>query len=183
MKKLAILLMLGMLIAAPALAADLVHVVKKGETLSAISHKYHVAVTDILKHNGLASGSAIKAGQKLKIPSATAAKTAAAAKAAPAKPKPAAAAKPTAVKPTAAQPETTALAPAAEKMDTIMPAASLENPDSQARPAEPAKKQSRMSTKTKFFILFVVQTVVSALLAYVIALWVFNRNGSYKRGA
>jgi LysM repeat protein len=178
MKRIAILLLLCFAGTTLALASGTVHVVKKGETLSAISHRYHVAVADILKHNGLSSGSAIKPGQKLKIPQAAAAKPATAAKAAPAKPKPAAAAKPA-----TAQPETTALAPAAEKMDTIMPEASLEKPDSQARPAEPAKKQTRMSTKTKFFILFVVQTVVSALLAYLIALWAVNRNNSYKRGA
>jgi murein DD-endopeptidase MepM/ murein hydrolase activator NlpD len=175
MKKLAILLLLCVLGAALALAADIVHVVKKGETLSAISHKYHVPIADILRHNGLASASAIKIGQKLKIPSP------AAAKATPAKPAPAAA-KP-AAKPAVAQSATETLAPATEKMDTILPEASLEQPDTQAPPVEPAKKQSRgISTKTKFFILFVVQTIVSALLAYVIALWVVNRGGGYKRG-
>ena len=179
MKKLAILLMLCALAAAMALAADIVHVVKKGETLTAISHKYHVAVNDILRHNNLTSTSGIKAGQKLKIPSPAAAKVA------PTKPKPAAAAKPApaTAKPAAAQPATETLAPAAEKMDTILPEAALEKPDSQATAAEPAKKQSRFSTKAKFFILFVVQTLISALLSYVIALWVVNRGAGYKRGA
>ena len=178
MKNTIVLLLAGLLMAAALFAADVVHVVKKGETLSAISHKYHVPVADILRHNGLSSASAIKAGQRLKIPSPTAAKTA------PAKPKPSATAKPapSAARPATAQPETAAVT-AAEKMDTIMPEASLEKPDSPAQQAESAKKQSRMSTKAKFFILFVVQTVISALLSYVIALWVINRSAGYKRGA
>jgi len=128
-----------------------------------------VPVADILKHNNLKSAASIKAGQKLRIPSAAAAKAPAV--------RPAA----TVAKPAAAQPETAAVT--AEKMDTIMPETSLEKADSQAQRVEPAKKQSRMSTKTKFFILFIVQTVVSALLSYMLALWVFNRNSSYKRGA
>ncbi len=178
MKKLAILLLICVLGAALAFAADIIHVVKKGETLSAISQKYHVPIADILRHNGLANASAIKIGQKLKIPSP------AAAKAAPAKPKPAPTAVKPAAKPAPAQPAAGTLAPAAEKMDTILPETAPEQSDTQAVPAEPDRKPSRgISTKTKFFILFVVQTVVSALLAYVIALWVVNRGGGYKRGA
>ena len=102
---------------------------------------------------------------------------------APAAAKPAPAAAKPAAKPVAVQPAAETLAPAAEKMDTILPEAALEKPDSQFQTSEPAKKQSRFSTKAKFFILFVVQTIVSALLAYVIALWVVNRGGGYKRGA
>ena len=42
------------------------HVVKKGETLSSISRKYHCTVNDIKKWNGLKSNT-VKVGQKLKI--------------------------------------------------------------------------------------------------------------------
>ena len=170
MKRTLVLLSCGLLMAAALFAADIVHVVKKGETLTAISHQYHVPVADILKHNGLKGTAGIKAGQKLKIPSKTAAPAA--------KPKPAPAAKPA-----AALPETAALAPATEKLDTIMPEAAAEKPDTLAPPPEQARKPSKMSVKTKFFILVVVQTLISALLSYLIAVWVVNRNGGYKRGA
>ena len=44
------------------------HTVKRGETLSKIARKYRgVTIADIQKANGI-SGSAIQAGQKLKIP-------------------------------------------------------------------------------------------------------------------
>jgi LysM repeat protein len=172
MKKLAILLCLCSIAGASALfAADIVHVVKKGETLSAISKKFHVPVSDILKYNNnLASAGAIRIGQKIRIPGK---------QTAPAKPKPApAAAVPAQAKPDPAPPVETAA------MDTILPEA---QPDSQAvaaQAAPEAKKPWRMGTKAKFFILFVVQTIVSGLLAYLIAVWVSNRNsGGYKRGA
>ena len=42
------------------------HVVKKGETLSSISRKYHCTVNDIKKWNGMKSNT-VKVGQKLKI--------------------------------------------------------------------------------------------------------------------
>jgi len=150
-------------LAAAALAAGTVHVVKRGETISAISRRYHVPIADILAANGLSRTAVIKAGQKLKIPSKT-----------PAKP----AAKPAPQPAPAAEP-VVAPAPA---MDTIIPEYVLDSLPA-AAPAPAPRRPGRMSTKTKFFVLFVVQTIVSALLAYVIARWVVSQGGGYKRGS
>jgi murein DD-endopeptidase MepM/ murein hydrolase activator NlpD len=161
----------ALIAASVAVAGDIVHVVRKGETLSAISKKFHVPVADILKHNHLASAGAIKIGQKLKIP---------AKQSSPAKPKTAPAVPvPAQATPDPAPPVETAA------MDTILPEPQPETMAATVQPAPAVKKPPRMSTKTKFFILFVVQTIVSGLLAYLIALWVVNRGGGggYKRGA
>ncbi|MDI6740837.1 MAG: LysM peptidoglycan-binding domain-containing protein [Candidatus Edwardsbacteria bacterium] len=168
--------------AAVALAADIIHVVKKGETLSAISKRYHVTAPDIMKHNNLASASRIKAGQKLKIPGkpAPAAKPATAPKPASSHGKPA----PAVAAPVQIKPDTAAAAAETAVMDTILPETQPEAKAGLAQAPKPQKKPSRMSAKTKYFILVVIQTVISALLSYLIATWVVNRNtGSYKRGA
>ena len=44
------------------------HVVKPGETLSAIAQAYKVSVSAVMKANNLTSGSTLRAGQKLFIP-------------------------------------------------------------------------------------------------------------------
>lgn len=164
MKRTILLLFAAALIAASVAGAGVVHVVKKGETLSAISKKYHVPIADILSYNGLKSGTAIKAGQKLKLPPKTAA------------------AKPAAAAP-APRPEPVVSPVPGPAMDTILPEPQPETLAAPVAPAPAPKKPPRMSTKTKFFILFVVQTIVSGLLAYLIAVWVVNRGGSgYKRG-
>ncbi|MCU0606483.1 MAG: LysM peptidoglycan-binding domain-containing protein [Candidatus Edwardsbacteria bacterium] len=152
-------------LAAAALAAGTVHVVRRGETLSAISKRYHVPIADILAANGLSRSAVIKAGQKLKIPSRTAA------------------AKPAAAAP-APKPEPIVSAAPGPAMDTIMPEIALDSTPAPAPASTPApRRPGRMSTKTKFFILFVFQTIVSALLAYVIARWVASQGGGYKRGS
>jgi len=55
---------------APALfwAEDLVHTLKKGETLYSISRQYQVPAELIMSHNGIANPDRLQAGQKIKIP-------------------------------------------------------------------------------------------------------------------
>ena len=53
---------------APALFADTVHLVEKGETLYSISRKYQITVSELRAANGLSDGSVLKFGQKLNIP-------------------------------------------------------------------------------------------------------------------
>jgi LysM repeat protein len=48
------------------------HYVLQGETLSVLAQKYHIAVGDIMRLNGMNSKSHLVAGEKIKIPSATA---------------------------------------------------------------------------------------------------------------
>lgn len=62
--------------------AAVVHVVQRGETLSAISARYGVSIASIVQANGLANASFIRTGQSLAIPSATPASAAAPASAA-----------------------------------------------------------------------------------------------------
>lgn len=152
-------------LAAAALAAGTVHVVKRGETLSAISKRYHVPIADILSANGLSRTAVIKAGQRLRIPSRTAAAKPAAATPAP-----------------RPEPIVTPAPAVAQQMDTILPEAAPDTAPAPA-PAPAPRRPGRMSTKAKFFILFVFQTIVSALLAYVIARWVANQGGGDKRGS
>ncbi|MFA7471482.1 MAG: LysM peptidoglycan-binding domain-containing protein [Spirosomataceae bacterium] len=52
---------------APAKPQNVVHTVRRGETLSSISRRYGVTVQQLIQHNSL-KGSGIMAGQKLKIP-------------------------------------------------------------------------------------------------------------------
>ncbi len=52
-------------------AGDIVHVIKKGDTLYGLSRKYKIPVKDILKRNNIKDASKIKAGQKLYIPGKT----------------------------------------------------------------------------------------------------------------
>jgi membrane-bound lytic murein transglycosylase D len=47
---------------------DRVHVVRKGDTLSALALRYKVSVTDIVKKNGLNPKRPIRIGQRLTIP-------------------------------------------------------------------------------------------------------------------
>lgn len=51
----------------PEIKKPVVHIVKRGETLSRISARYNVTIAAIKKHNGLKS-STVYVGQKLKIP-------------------------------------------------------------------------------------------------------------------
>ncbi|WP_298302847.1 LysM peptidoglycan-binding domain-containing protein [Hydrotalea sp.] len=44
------------------------HVIKKGETLSALAHQYHITVGDIMRLNGMNSKSVLHIGEKVKIP-------------------------------------------------------------------------------------------------------------------
>lgn len=53
---------------APALFADTVHLVEKGETLYSISRKYQITVSELRAANGLGEGDVLKFGQKLNIP-------------------------------------------------------------------------------------------------------------------
>ncbi len=52
-------------------AGDVVHIIKKGDTLYGISRKYKIPVDQILKRNNIKDASKIKAGQKLYIPKKT----------------------------------------------------------------------------------------------------------------
>lgn len=49
-------------------ADERVHVLKQGETIYAISQKYHVSADSILKFNDISDPSKIRAGQKILIP-------------------------------------------------------------------------------------------------------------------
>ncbi len=49
-------------------AGDIIHVIRKGDTLYALSRKYNVTVDSILKKNHLSNASKIKIGQKILIP-------------------------------------------------------------------------------------------------------------------
>lgn len=44
------------------------HVIKKGETLSALAQQYHTTVGDIMRLNGMNSKSVLRIGEKVKIP-------------------------------------------------------------------------------------------------------------------
>ena len=58
------------------LFADTTHIVQKGETLYSLSRQYGTTVADICKANGIADGSAVQAGQKIIIPTASGASSA-----------------------------------------------------------------------------------------------------------
>lgn len=51
-----------------AFGEDRVHVLKQGETIYAISQKYHVSADSIMKINGITDPSRIRSGQKIIIP-------------------------------------------------------------------------------------------------------------------
>ncbi len=55
-------------VAAMAAPPSTVHIVREGETLSAIAAKYSVTVADIVKANGLANPDFIWVGQRIRIP-------------------------------------------------------------------------------------------------------------------
>lgn len=57
------------LLTAPALFADTVHLVEKGETLYSIGRKYQITVSELRAANGLSESDVLKFGQKLNIPS------------------------------------------------------------------------------------------------------------------
>ncbi|MEP6572537.1 MAG: LysM peptidoglycan-binding domain-containing protein, partial [Gemmatimonadota bacterium] len=44
-----------------------IHRVKSGETLTTIAARYHVSVSDLQEWNGLGEGSALRAGQRLRV--------------------------------------------------------------------------------------------------------------------
>ena len=48
--------------------SQIIHIVKRGETVYAISRKYHVSPNQILKANKLKKSRGIKPGQRLIIP-------------------------------------------------------------------------------------------------------------------
>ena len=62
-----LLFLLFLFVASPAAWADMTHIVKKGETLSAIAQKYRVPVSRIQKENRL-ENTIIRVGQSLTIP-------------------------------------------------------------------------------------------------------------------
>jgi len=45
-----------------------VHVVRRGETLSAVARRYGVSVQRLMEANGLVRGNSIRAGARLKVP-------------------------------------------------------------------------------------------------------------------
>ena len=47
---------------------EIIHTMKKGETVYALSKKYGVAMSVILEYNGIKDASKIIVGQKIKIP-------------------------------------------------------------------------------------------------------------------
>jgi membrane-bound lytic murein transglycosylase D len=53
---------------APKPQKEVVHVVKQGETISAISRKYNKTVKQLLEHNHIQNPNTIRVGQKIKIP-------------------------------------------------------------------------------------------------------------------
>jgi len=68
-----IALMLLSVAALPAEAQAQVHVVRRGETLTAIAARYGTTPQAIVRLNGLANANRIYAGQRLKIPGGSAA--------------------------------------------------------------------------------------------------------------
>ncbi len=59
-------------IASFSFAADIVHVVEKGDTMYSISRKYGVSVDEICAANNISNASKVKLGQKIRIPQKTA---------------------------------------------------------------------------------------------------------------
>jgi len=55
----------------PAKRPGVIHVVRQGETLFRISQAYQVSVASLLEVNRLKSGSALRIGQRLRVPGAT----------------------------------------------------------------------------------------------------------------
>src|SRR5690606_32820443 len=68
MKRLALLALAPLLIAASDPATETEHVVKEGETLNGIANRARVPAAVIAAANGLAEPYAVKAGQRLAIP-------------------------------------------------------------------------------------------------------------------
>jgi len=50
-------------------AADLVHIVVRGDTIFSISRRYQVSQEELLRHNSLSDASKLQAGMRLRIPS------------------------------------------------------------------------------------------------------------------
>lgn len=102
------LLLLGMLTGAVVvqaqIAGSVTHTIRQGETLSALSAKYHTTVGDIMRLNGMNASSKLSIGQKIKIPASG--KTVPAAAGSTAAPRPAATAKTAVTKHTVQQGET-----------------------------------------------------------------------------
>jgi len=48
--------------------STIVHIIKHGETLSALAHQYHTTVGDIMRLNGMNNKSVLRIGEKVKIP-------------------------------------------------------------------------------------------------------------------
>lgn len=61
-------LLLVALVAPPAWAAEVIHVVQRGETLTAIARKYNVSVAELAARNNLARSHHVITGQRLRIP-------------------------------------------------------------------------------------------------------------------
>jgi LysM repeat protein len=56
-------------------AADLVHIVAKGETVYSISRSYHISPEELMRYNKIADASKLQAGARLSIPQANTAVT------------------------------------------------------------------------------------------------------------
>ncbi|MDA0322210.1 MAG: LysM peptidoglycan-binding domain-containing protein [Verrucomicrobia bacterium] len=62
------ILFLAMLLLAPDLVVAKVYMVRKGDTLSAVSRRYDVTALEIARFNGISLGETLSIGQKLRIP-------------------------------------------------------------------------------------------------------------------
>ncbi len=118
---------------------EIVHVVKSGEVLGSIAHKYGVKIADIKKRNNISDPRKIRVGQKLVIP---AGKSAAKAEAKPA----AVAAKPEAKAPAAAEAKP-AEQPKQEVKAEAAPVIVPEKPAPEAAAAAPAPKKDEDTTE------------------------------------
>lgn len=140
MKTRNILVTLGLVFSLNITAQNSQHTVKQGETVYAISRKYGVSPTDILRLNpNLGNGDKIHPGQVIKLPAAGSATVA---PATPSAPKPAAtqtkpaANTPAATKPVATQPKPAATnTPVATKPAATAPAPTTTPPKAKEQPA------------------------------------------------
>jgi LysM repeat protein len=158
-----------MLCCTAAALADTYHTVKRGETLQGIANRNRVTLSALLSANGLKKTSAIRVGQRLRIPGK------AGATAAPA--------------PTAAKPAPTP-APAAPAVDTVQERINqairqqaAQNQQAMAQPQttqvfqappELAPKPRKMNFRTKLVIFALLQTLVAIVAAAATTLLMFK---------
>ena len=68
MKRICLGLTLVILLGLPLHSSDLVHVIRKGDTLYSLSQTYHVSVDDIIRLNGIDNPSMLSIGMEIRIP-------------------------------------------------------------------------------------------------------------------